>query len=160
EARQKAHLAFAEKAYGKQLGKLLLIWVAWCVLESSIGVTVGAVTQSWLWALLALLIVATGSWGLGYRRVLSLIPLVIVFAVILALTLRLTLSLARLDYTHPYPSPYSSFDFLTGKNVVQYHYLFLRRQLNFGLIWWTVTSFVGVVIAFFLKPPYSRYQTE
>jgi tetratricopeptide (TPR) repeat protein len=160
EAHQKARLAFAEKAYGEQLGKLWLIWVAWCVLVSSVGATVGAVTQSLLWALIALLIVATGSWGLGYRRVLSLIPLVIVFAVSLALTIGLTLSLARLDYAHSYPSPYSAFDFLTGKNVIQYHHLFLRRQLNFGLIWWTVTSFVGVAIAFFLKPPYSRYQTE
>jgi Protein kinase domain len=160
QARQKARLAFTKLAYGEQLGKLLLIWVAWCVLVSSVGATVGTVTQSWLWALLALLIVATGSWGLGHRRVLALIPLIIVFAVILALTLRLTLSLARLDYAHPYPSPYSTYDFLTGKNVIQYHHLFLRRQLNFGLIWWTVISFVGVIIAFFLKPPYNRYQTE
>lgn len=158
KARRKARLAFAEEAYGEQWGKPWLIWILWFVFVSSAGATVGAVTQSWLWALIALLIVAAGNWGLGYRRVLALTPLVVVFAVILALTLGLTLSLAQLDYAHPYPSPYSTFDFLTGKNVIQYHYLFLRRQLNFGLIWWAVTSFVGVAIVFFLKPPYSRRQ--
>lgn len=160
EARQKAHPAFAEEAYGEQWGKLWLIWIVWFVFVSSVGATIGAVTQSWFWALIALLIAATGGWGLGYRRVLALLPLAVVFAVSLVLTLGLTLSLARLDYAHPYPSAYSTFDFHAGKNVIQYHYLFLRRQLNFGLIWWAVTSFVGVAITFFLKPPYSRRQKE
>ncbi len=158
KARQKAHLAFAEEAYGEQWGKRWFIWFIWFAFVSSVGATVGAVTQSWFWALIALLIATTGSWGLGYRRILSLTPFVVIFAASLVLTLGLTLSLARLNYAHPYPSPYSSFDFHSGKNVIKYHYLFLGRQLKFGLIWWTVVSFVGVVIAFFLKLSYGRRQ--
>ncbi len=75
----------------------------------------------------------------------------------------LTLSLAGLNYAHPLPSPYTesvSTGFFTSKDVTAYHYLFLGRQLDFGLIWGTVTTLVGVATAFFLKLSYSKRKVE
>ncbi len=159
EARKADRQDFAEEAYGKHLGKLWLIWIAWFVFLWSVGATVGALTQSWLWALVALVAAFAASWGLGYRKALAAVPLVVVVVGSLATSLLLTLSLAHLGYAHPLASPYTetiSTGFFSSKDVTEYHYLFLGRQLDFGLIWGAATSLVGVAVAFFLKPPYGK----
>ena len=159
EARQEARQDFAEEAYGKQLGKLWLVWIAWFVFLWSVGATVGALTQSWLWALIAVVVASAASWGLGYRKALAAVPLAVVFVGSLATSLLLTLSLAHLGYAHPLASPYTetiSTGFFSSKDVTAYHYFFLGRQLDFGLIWGVATALVGVAVAFFLKPPYGK----
>jgi len=163
QERQEEREDFAEEVYGEQMGKLWLIWIVWFLLVWSIGATIGALTQSWLWALIALVIAAAGSWGLGYRKALALPPLAVILAVSLALTIPLTLRLSGLNYAHPLPSPYTesvSTGFFTSKDVTAYHYLFLGRQLDFGLVWGTVTTLVGVATAFFLKLSYSKRNVE
>jgi tRNA A-37 threonylcarbamoyl transferase component Bud32 len=159
EACQEGRKDFAEEAYGGQLGKLWLVWFAWFVLVWSVGATVGALTQSWLWALVALVIAAVASWGLGYRKALATLPLAVVGAVSASLALGLTLSLAHLGYAHPLASPYTdtiSTGFFSSKDVTLYHHLFLGRQLNFGLIWGAATVLVGAAVAFFFRPPYGK----
>ena len=159
EARKADRRDFVEEAYGKQLGKLWLVWIAWFVFLWSVGATVGALTQSWLWALIAVVVASTASWGLGYRKALAAVPLAVVFVGSLATSLLLTLSLAHLGYAHPLASPYTetiSTGFFSSKDVTAYHYFFLGRQLDFGLIWGVATALVGVAVAFFLKPPYGK----
>jgi len=163
EARAADRRDFIEEAYGKQLGKSWLIWLAWFVFLWSVGATVGTLTQSWLWALIALVISAATSWGLGYRKALSAVPLAVVVVGSLFLSLLLTLSLAHLGYTHPMSSPYTetiSTGFFSSKDVTAYHYLFLGRQLDFGLIGGAATALVGVTVAFFFKPPYGKQKKE
>jgi hypothetical protein len=74
-------------------------------------------------------------------------------------TIVFTQYLAQLNYTHPYPSPYIesiATNFFTSRTVTQYHYLFLGKQVIFGLICGAVAAFIGGLIAFFLKPPYGK----
>jgi len=159
EARAADRRDFIEEAYGEQLGKPWLVWISWFVFLWSVGATIGALTQSWLWALVALVVSAAGSWGLGYRKALVAVPLAIVFIASLVPTLLLTFSLAHLGYAHPLASPYTetiSTGFFSSKDVTEYHYLFLGRQLDFGLIWGAATALVGLAVAFFLKPPYGK----
>ncbi len=159
EARKADRRDFVEEAYGKQLGKFWLVWIAWFVFLWSVGATVGALTQSWLWALIAVVVASAASWGLGYRKALAAVPLAVVFVGSLATSLLLTLSLAHLGYAHPLASPYTetiSTGFFSSKDVTAYHYFFLGRQLDFGLIWGAATALVGVAVAFFLKPPYGK----
>ncbi len=77
EARAADRRDFIEEAYGEQLGKPWLVWISWFVFLWSVGATIGALTQSWLWALVALVVSAAGSWGLGYRKALVAVPLAI-----------------------------------------------------------------------------------
>lgn len=106
---------------------------------------------------------SAASWGLGYRKALAAVPLAVVFVGSLATSLLLTLSLAHLGYAHPLASPYIetiSTGFFSSKDVTAYHYFFLGRQLDFGLIWGAATALVGVAVAFFLKPPYGKRKEE
>jgi FtsH-binding integral membrane protein len=163
EAREAERRDFAQEAYGKQLGKLWLVWLAWFLFLCGVGATVGALTQSWIIALVALAAASAASWGLGYRKALSTVPLAIIVVGSLALTLLLTLSLAHVDYVHALASPYTetiSTGFFTSKDLTVYHHLYLGRQLIFGLIWGTVTALVGVVVAFFFRPPYGKQKKE
>jgi len=163
EARAADRRDFAEEAYGEQLGKPWLAWLAWFVFLWGVGATVGVLTQSWLWVLVALVISAAASWGLGYRKVLSAVPLAVISVASLALALLLTLSLAHLNYVHPLVSPYTetiSIGFFSSKDVTAYHSFFFGRQLDFGLIWGVATALVGVAVAFFFKPPYGKQKKE
>jgi len=163
EKRQEARRNFAKEAYGERLGKLWLVWIAWFVFVWSAGAAIGTLTQSWLLALIALVLAAAGSWGLGYRKALTLLPLTVVLTGSVILALALTLSVAPLNYAHPFASPYTvtiSTGLFTSKDVIGYHHLFLGRQLDSGLIWGTVTALVGVAVAFFLKPPYGKRKEE
>ena len=163
EARAADRRDFAEEAYGEQLGKPWLVWLAWFVFLWGVGATVGTLTQSWLWALVALVISTAASWGLGYRKVLSTVPLAVISVASLALALLLTLSLAHLNYVHPLVSSYTetiSTGFFSSKDVTAYHDFFFGRQLNFGLIWGVATALVGVAVAFFFRPPYGKRKKE
>ncbi len=163
EKGQEARRDFAEEAYGERLGKLWLVWIAWFVFVWSVGATVGALTQSWLWLFIAQVLAAVGSWGLGYRKALAALPLAIILTGSVALTLPLTLSLAHLNYAHPLLSPYTetiSTGLFTSKDITKYHHLFLDRQLDAGLILGTVSALVGVAVAFFSKPPYGKRKEE
>lgn len=159
EVRQQDRRDFTEEAYGERLGKLWLVWAAWFVLLCSVGLFVGALTQSWPWAFVALMIAAAASWGLGYRKVLAAMPLAIVGVASLALTLLFTLSLVHISYAHPLASPYTETiptGFFSSKDVTAYHYFFFGRQLDFGLIGGAATALVGVAVAFFLRPPHGK----
>jgi tRNA A-37 threonylcarbamoyl transferase component Bud32 len=163
EARKADRRDFVEEAYGKPWGKPWLVWLSWFVAVWSVGAMVGAVTQSWLWTLIALVLAAAGSWGLGYRKALAALPLAIAFTVSVALALFLTVSLAHLGYAQPLVSPYTdtiATGLFSSKEVTAYHVLFLGRQLDFGLIGGGVLALTGVVVAFFLRPPYSKHNEE
>lgn len=163
EERKAERRDFAEEAYGKQLGKPWLAWLTWFVFLWGVGAIVGALTQSWLWALVSLVAAAAASWGLGYRKVLSAVPLAVIVVGSFALALLLTISLAHLNYAHPLASPYTdtiSTGFFTSKDVTLYHHLYLGRQLDFGLISGAAIALVAVVIAFFFRPPYGKRKKE
>lgn len=151
--------AFREKAYGPQLHHQWIACCSWFLLLSSIGATAGVLTQSWLAALVALAIAGIGGWFLGYRKTLGSIPLGITSAMSLAVTLALTLTLARLNYAHPISIPYTvsiSTGFFSSKDVTQYRQLFLRRQLNFGLICGVLTTLAAIVAAVIVCPPWGK----
>jgi hypothetical protein len=147
---------FLRKAYGTQFGYAWIILIIWFVFVAGTGSIVGAYTQSWLIALLALVGTSVGGWLLGYRKALAVWPSVIIVILAGVLTIVYTQYVARFNYTHPYPSPYVTSNIFTSRDITAYHYLFLGRQLLFGLICGSAAALVGGLIAFFLKPPYGR----
>ncbi len=150
---------FREKAYGPQLHAQWLICCCWFLLVGGLGTTVGALTQSWLVALIACAIAGALGWFLGYRKALDPIPFTITSVVGVASTLALTLALARLNYTHPISVPYTvsiSTGFFTSKDLTQYRLLFLKRQLNFGLICGAVTAASAIIAAMIVRPPWGK----
>lgn len=150
---------FRRKAYGPQFGRAWIACLIWFMLVAGAGTATGAYTQSWPLALLALLGTSVVGWLLGYRKALGLVlPAIIVILASVA-TIILTQYVAKFNYIHPYPSPYIesvATNFFTTRNVTEYHYLFLGRQVSFGLICGAIAAFIGGCIAFFLKPPYSK----
>jgi len=150
---------FREKAYGDQLHRQWIACCSWFLLLSGIGTTTGALTQSWLVALVAFAIAGIGGWFLGYRKALDTIPLAITSVVSGASTLALTVALARLNYGHPISVPYTvsiSTGFFSSKDVTQYHLLYLGRQLNFGLICGAITSLAAIITAVIMRPPWGK----
>lgn len=152
---------FREKAYGPQLHRQWIVCCSWLLLLTGIGATVGALTQFWLFAVLALALIGSAGYLLGYRKGLNLLPLAITSVVSLLLTLALTLVLVRLNYAHPIPVPYTvsiSTGFFSSKDVTQYNLLFLGKQLNFGLICGAITALVAVFTAVIVRPPWGKKQ--
>src|SRR5207249_9978422 len=89
-----------------------------------------------------------------YRRALALPALAVVLAFSGALTVALALSFAQVNYAHPLASPSTvivSTGFFRFKDVTEYNYLFLGRQLAFGLISGILIALVGTSLTFGVK---------
>ena len=159
EEQREEQRAFRERAYGPTFHHQWIVCGVWFFLLSGLGITIGALTQSWLLALITLGITSSGGWWLGYRKALDGIPFVVLSTVSLFASLGLTLALARLNYRFPMPSPYTetvSTGLFSSKDVTTYHEFFLGRQLQFGLLCGTITALGGVIIALLLRPPWGK----
>jgi serine/threonine protein kinase len=146
---------FRTTAFGPQFHHQWIVCLAWLLLLTGIGTTIGALTQSWFLALAALIIGGIGSYFLGYSKALGSVSLAIPSIVSLVLTIYLTTMLAQLNYAQPMQVHY----YLRLSDTFAMSYVtFVGRQLTFGLACGTITALIAIIAAVIVCPPWGKKQ--
>ncbi|HEU5199747.1 MAG TPA: toll/interleukin-1 receptor domain-containing protein [Ktedonobacterales bacterium] len=111
--------------------------VAFCLL-AGVGVSIGALSQSWYWAGGITLILALLAYGLGYRRVVGLTEAAIIILASIVIVFGITWFLSTFHYAQPQVS-----HLWFGTRTVT-----LRSQVIFGTI---LGAIGGIVQGFFVQ---------